>query len=116
MLISPATTVVMDNEDLSGQARPRRTTPVTLEAGRGYPIRIEYVRSPDVNEFVSIGVRHPAGSIEEAVALARDADAVVLVVGSASATEGEGYDRADLGGRTNWRLRCWPPIRERWWC
>lgn len=46
---------------------------------------------------MSLGVRHPSGTIDEAVTLAREADAVVLVVGSASATEGEGYDRADLG-------------------
>jgi beta-glucosidase len=43
-----------------------------------------------------LGVRQPSGTIEQAVAAARASDAVVVMVGSASTTEAEGYDRADL--------------------
>ena len=102
-----------------GQARPRRrrsaprkTAAVELVAGRGYPIRVEYVRAlpsraeqaarpTDASaglawEYVSLGVRAPRGSIAEAAELAASCDAAVVVIGSASISEGEGYDREDL--------------------
>ena len=46
-------------------------------------------------EYVSLGVRQPAGSIAEAAALAAACDAAV-VVGAASVSEAEGYDRENL--------------------
>jgi len=45
---------------------------------------------------VTLGLRQPPGEIETAVAAAREADTVVLVVGSASTTESEGYDRKSI--------------------
>jgi len=81
-------------------------------AGRGYPIRVEYVRAypsradqaasddaPAVGlswEYVSLGVRAPRGTIAEAAALAASCDAAIVVIGSSSISEGEGYDREDL--------------------
>src|SRR5205814_3109941 len=47
-------------------------------------------------EYVGLGVRQPAGSIAEAAELAASCDAVIVVVGAASISEGEGYDRKDL--------------------
>lgn len=95
-LVTPQTEAIEDREDLAGRARPRRTAGVMLEAGRGYAIEVAYHRAPGREEFVAFGVRHPSGGLDKALEAAKAADAVVLVVGSASATEGEGYDRADL--------------------
>ena len=108
-VIDAATPAPEDNLDVGGGMVPRRTVAVDLVAGRGYPIRVEYVRAPQAAdaeahdgsqgldwEFVSLGVREPRGSVEEAAALAATCDAAIVVVGAASITEGEGYDRADL--------------------
>ena len=111
-LIDAATPGAPDKLDLGGGAAPRKTASVELAAGRGYPIKVEYVRalpsraeqaaSGDAEpalawEYVSLGVRAPRGSIAEAAALAASCDAAVVVIGSASISEGEGYDRDDLG-------------------
>jgi beta-glucosidase len=50
-----------------------------------------------------LGVREPSGTIAEAVAAAKAADAAIVIVGSASTTEAEGYDREniDLPGKQN---------------
>jgi beta-glucosidase len=45
---------------------------------------------------MNLGVREPSGTIAEAVAAAKSADAALVIVGSASTTEAEGYDRADI--------------------
>jgi beta-glucosidase len=118
LLIDEDTPAHADKLDLGGGLSPRRIAARELTAGRGYPIRIEYVRahpsrdeqnqSGDTEgglawEFVSLGVRQPMGSIAEAAALAARCDAAVVVVGSASISEGEGYDREtlDLPGDQN---------------
>jgi len=108
-LIDAATPAPADNLDVGGGMVPRRIVAKELIAGRGYPIRFEYVRaspsradqandgSQGLNwEFVSLGVREPRGSVEEAAQLAATCDAAVVVIGSASITEGEGYDRQSL--------------------
>ncbi|MFI4933113.1 MAG: glycoside hydrolase family 3 C-terminal domain-containing protein [Caulobacterales bacterium] len=110
-LIDAATPSVLDQLDVGGGHVPRQTAVVELAAGRGYPIRVEYLRalpsreeqvsggddSPRLSwEYVSVGVRQPMGSIEEAAALAAGCDAAVVVIGSASISEGEGYDRESL--------------------
>ena len=78
----------------------RRTSAVELKAGRPYRFALEYewaTARPDAAfETLSLGVRQPPGETEKAIAAARAADAVVLVVGSASTTESEGYDRRDI--------------------
>jgi beta-glucosidase len=85
-----------DVRDVLGFPIPRRTVAVELEAGRGYPIRIDYVTGQTPYEYLSFGIREPLPAFEEAVAAARDADAAVVFVGSSSTTEGEGYDRTSL--------------------
>lgn len=85
-----------DNRDVLGFPIPRRTVTVELEAGRGYPIRLDYVNGQTPYEYLSFGIREPLPSFDEAVAAARGADAAVIFVGSSSTTEGEGYDRASL--------------------
>jgi len=100
-LITPQTPGADDRHDIAGGAALRRNASITLKAGRGYAVEVEYVWAPTRGEAggfeaFSLGVRQPTGSIEEAVAAARSADAAIVIVGSASTTEAEGYDRDDL--------------------
>ncbi|HUZ12146.1 MAG TPA: glycoside hydrolase family 3 C-terminal domain-containing protein [Caulobacteraceae bacterium] len=110
-LIDAATPARADKLDLGGGLAPRKLAVATLAAGRGYPVRVEYVRAlPSRDEqrrsgdeadrlsweYFNVGVRQPTGTVAEAAALASRCDAAVVVVGSASVSEGEGYDRADL--------------------
>ncbi len=87
-----------DPHDLVGRINIRRLGSVHLEAGRAVPVELTFVWPTERTslEFMNFGVRQPAGHAEEAIALAKRSDAVVLVVGSASTTEAEGYDRADM--------------------
>ncbi len=89
-----------DYDDPTGAPALRRTGAVELVAGRGYRFSLEYVwadgRAGAGFETVSLGMRQPPGDIEQAVAAARQADTVVLVVGSSSRTESEGYDRRGI--------------------
>jgi beta-glucosidase len=100
VLIDETTAGAIDNLDIGGMSVVRRIAPAMLVAGRGYPITIEYVRPPDLQavrwEYVGVGLREPRGTIEEAAALAASADAAIVVVGAASVSEAEGYDRASL--------------------
>jgi beta-glucosidase len=106
-LIGPDTSGVPDTMDILGTSVPRRLAEADLTAGRGYPIVIDYVRPPGFADLaweqVDIGVRAPLGTIEEAAAVAAGADAAVVVIGAASTSEAEGYDREtlDLPGDQN---------------
>lgn len=110
-LIDASTSGEPDRLDLGGGAAPRKTAAVELAAGRGYPIKVEYVRALPSRaeqtagegapaglawEYVSLGVRAPRGGIAEAAELAASCDAAVVVIGAASISEGEGYDRTSL--------------------
>ena len=110
-LIDASTPGEPDRLDLGGGAAPRKTAAVELAAGRGYPIKVEYVRALPSRaeqtagegapaglawEYVSLGVRAPRGGIAEAAELAASCDAAVVVIGAASISEGEGYDRTSL--------------------
>jgi beta-glucosidase len=99
-LITPGSPAIIDRRDVTGAKSPRRTAGLDLVAGRGYRIRIDYVRpetiDPSAWEWVVIGVRQPQGTVAQAAALAAECDAVIVVVGAGSTTEGEGYDRDDL--------------------
>ncbi len=89
---------------------PPRTTlkEMRLEAGRSYDVRLEYYDNtgPAVAKLVWSFPRLREKLIEEAVAAARQSDAVVLVLGIAPSLEGEemkvevkgfrGGDRTDL--------------------
>jgi beta-glucosidase len=106
-LITPDSEGVDDPYDVFGYPTVRRTAGVDLVAGRGYPIEIDYVWAPSRPgagfESVGLGLRQPSGTIDEAVAAAKGAEAAIVFVGSASTTEAEGYDRAniDLPGEQN---------------
>ncbi len=110
-LIDERTPGQPDKLDVGGRLVARKGAALELAAGRGYPIRVEYVRAfasrdeqAEVGggaeglawEYVSLGVRPPRGSIAEAAELASSCDAAIVVIGSASISEGEGYDRGDL--------------------
>jgi beta-glucosidase len=99
-LIDASTPGAVDDMDVGGMHVERKIASVDLAAGRGYPITIEYVRPASIKgvtwEYVGIGLRQPSGTVEEAAALAAKADAAIVVVGAASISEGEGYDRKDL--------------------
>jgi beta-glucosidase len=110
-LIEEGTEGRRDRLDVGGGLVPRKIAAVELEAGRGYELRADYVRALPSRaeqgaahdsseglawEFVGLGVREPKGTIAQAAELAATCDAAVVVVGSASLSEGEGYDRADL--------------------
>lgn len=107
VLIDESMPGVVDRMDTVGAKAVRRLADVTLEAGRGRRIVIEYIRLPEATtagwEYVGVGVRQPTGSVAEAAALAAGADAAIVVVGAASTTEAEGYDREtlDLPGDQN---------------
>jgi beta-glucosidase len=89
-----------DLMDPTGSAALRRTCAVELEAGKGYRFVLEYEwakgRPGASFETLALGVRQPPGEMETAIAAARQADTVVVVCGSASTTESEGYDRRDI--------------------
>jgi beta-glucosidase len=106
-VIDPATPAVEDAHDPSGSAAKLRIGRIKVEAGKAYPITVQYKWAParpDAPfEICQLGMRQPAGTIEDAVKVARAADAVLLMVGSAASTESEGYDRdsIDLPGSQN---------------
>jgi len=69
---------------------------IPLKSGRIYPFSISYSARGLPYHALRIGVRFPAGSIEAAVAAARNADAAVVFIGSSSTTESEGRDRGNI--------------------
>jgi beta-glucosidase len=110
-LIDDATPGELDSLDVGGGRVPRKTVAVDLGAGRGVEVRIEYVRADPIRsaetdandgsqglnwEYVGVGLREPRGSVQEAADLAAGCDAAIVVIGSGSTTEGEGYDRPDI--------------------
>ncbi|WP_293680641.1 glycoside hydrolase family 3 C-terminal domain-containing protein [uncultured Phenylobacterium sp.] len=95
-LITAETPATADRLDVMGSLVPRRLASATLEAGRGYAIQLDYVPERPDRDYVAIGVRSPAEPMARAVEAARAADAVILVLGSGSLTEAEGYDRPDM--------------------
>ena len=86
--------------DVAGTKVMRRIAAVDLVAGRGYPVVIEYVRPAETGhlawEYLGVGLRQPRGSVAEAAALAGTCDGAIVVIGAASLTEAEGYDRESL--------------------
>ncbi|VDB99542.1 unnamed protein product [Peniophora sp. CBMAI 1063] len=105
-------------EEFFGCATEEETGVVDLKAGVAHKIFVDFcnVRGPadndtdelvmDTNAGVRLGgaeVRDPDELMEEAVALARDADVAIAVVGLNADWESEGYDRTTLAlpGRTD---------------
>jgi beta-glucosidase len=96
-------------EDWTEHAPTTRTAEVALEAGRSYDLKFEYYESRigAVAKLVwQPPAQAPGAPYEEAVKLAKQADAVVLVLGISSQLEGEemsvtepgfkGGDRTDI--------------------
>ena len=97
-IVDNASTPIPDRHDLVGRESVRRTGSLTLEAGHAVPIAVEFAweGKPAALQYMNLGVREPTGTIEEAVAAAKAADAAIVMVGSASTTEAEGYDRETI--------------------
>ncbi|MFV3073491.1 beta-glucosidase H [Niveispirillum fermenti] len=85
-----------DPRDVIGFPVLRRTVALDLEAGRGYRLQLDYATGQTPYEALVLGIRQPLPAFEAAVAAAREADAAIVLVGSSSMTEGEGYDRTTL--------------------
>lgn len=75
-------------------APPQRGVPITLAAGQAVDVvlRAEGVTSFQLNHDPPV----PDTALADAVELARDADLVVLVVGTTPEVESEGFDRTSL--------------------
>jgi beta-glucosidase len=95
-IIDKMTSSVPDNRDVIGFPVSRRTVTVQLEAGKSYPVRLDYATGQTPYELLSFGVRLPRPDFDAAIAAAKRADAVVVLAGSTSVTEGEGYDRPNI--------------------
>lgn len=95
-ILDKATASIPDNRDVIGFPVPNRIVSVTLEAGKLYPIQLDYVTGQTPYEALKFGMRVPRPDFDAAVAAARRADAAIVIAGSASLTEGEGYDRATI--------------------
>jgi beta-glucosidase len=70
-----------------------------LIAGREYPIVVEFSKEPDVMlSALRLGVLPPlpADQMDQAAALAAQADVALVFAGLSSEWESEGFDRADL--------------------
>lgn len=83
---------------------PSSTVPVAVTAGGEIALRAEFDLAADESGLGALSVRlglapdvsDPEGLIAEAVALASASELAVVVVGTNSAVESEGYDREDL--------------------
>jgi beta-glucosidase len=100
-VVADAATSVPD-DPVQAMTRPGEIrAAVTLQAGHDALIRLEYRPAPDGEGplAVRLGIVADAGEdrlMSEAVQAARQADAAVVVVGSAPASESEGFDRDSL--------------------
>ena len=101
-VITPASKP-MDSPILNFFPVKMREGSIRLEAGRAYPIRLDYSGGAERFRVLSFGMRAPTGTIDEAVAAAKSADAAIVFVGSSDSAETEGTDRAsmDLYGDQN---------------
>ncbi|MGE3260806.1 MAG: glycoside hydrolase family 3 C-terminal domain-containing protein [Bacteriovoracia bacterium] len=86
--------VVQDYFDLRGDGGDNRVKIEHLDAGL-HDIKIEYRNEADNFKF-SLAWAQPEADIAEAVALAKKADAAVVVVGTSNDSEGESIDRKSL--------------------
>jgi len=95
-ILDKATPATPDNRDVIGFPVGRRTVKLSLEGGKTYPVQLDYRTGQTPYESLSFGVRLPRPDFDAAIAAAKRADAVVVIAGSASLTEGEGYDRPSI--------------------
>jgi beta-glucosidase len=90
--------LVIDHTSDSDMSR-QLTAELKLEAGKAYPIKIEYYWKGSPRwRALAFGHQppHAKDMIAEAVKLARNSDVVVLVAGLTNEWESEGFDRADM--------------------
>jgi beta-glucosidase len=90
--------LVIDHSADSDMAK-QITADLRLEAGKAYPIKIEYCwRGNPRWRSLSFGHQPPHAKdlIAQAVRLAKNSDVVVLVAGLNSEWEAEGFDREDM--------------------
>jgi len=87
------------NEIWDDQEKLTRRAKVTLEAGKLYSIRVEYVKSSDANHAaIQFQYMPPVvpDSIERAAKLAARCDVAVVFAGMPTGFESEGHDRPDM--------------------
>ncbi len=91
--------LIIDGQTIIEELTNRRTRGITkelsFEAGHTYDIRLEYIENGNQYSSVKLNWAPPSAAArlkEEAVALARQADAVVMVVGITPLVEGEEMD------------------------
>ena len=90
--------LVIDHSSAS-ETGQQKTVEIELTAGKGYPIRVEYVWQGNPRwRSLSLGhlPPHPSDLIAEAVDLAQRSEAVVLIAGLNAEWESEGFDRVDM--------------------
>lgn len=75
----------------------QQTAEIALKGGRSYPIRLDYLPGSVPAHLLRFGIRLPPGTIDDAIAAAKEADAAIVFVGSTSETESEGQDRSGMG-------------------
>ncbi|MBJ6362233.1 glycoside hydrolase family 3 N-terminal domain-containing protein [Paenibacillus sp. GCM10012307] len=73
----------------------RKSVPVTFEAGKAYDVRVEYCKDTNGVEIM-LGWSHTAEGIQQAVAIASQADVAIVALGDNEKTCGEGVDRDSL--------------------
>ena len=81
--------------DAWDEKRKDRTTDCLLKAGETYDVVVEF-KNDDRAARVAFGHDHGLETIDEAVALAKQSDVVILAVGDSTLTSGENFDRASL--------------------
>lgn len=74
---------------------------ITMEAGRTYPIKIEFCRNPEIQvhaRSLRIGCDEPSppGLMERAATAAKNADAAIVFTGLTDEYESEGFDRKTM--------------------
>jgi len=72
------------------------TTTLKLEKGKLYKIRVDLFENNDTSEVLLGWQKDKNELVEKAVETAKDADLVLLTVGTSDRIEGEGLDRTDL--------------------
>jgi len=75
---------------------PMRVVQLEMQAGRPYPIKLEYVSGTLPFHLFRFGIRQPGGTIDEAVRIATRADVAIVFVGVSTTSETEGADRRDM--------------------
>lgn len=82
-------------DDWKDHAPEMKKMPIKVEAGKQYDLRIEYYERTG-GAVAKLGWESPKELIDEAVAIAKKSDVVIIFGGLSNKFEGEGYDRANM--------------------